>query len=49
MDVDINALLALPQKDKRRIAEKLWDSLLPNNSIVKEDIETINLLENKVG
>jgi putative addiction module component (TIGR02574 family) len=35
MPVDVNHLLSLPQNQRRKIAEKLWDSLSPNNSIVK--------------
>lgn len=29
MTVDINQLLSLPQSKRRKIAEKLWDSLSP--------------------
>ncbi|MEI9945697.1 MAG: addiction module protein [Chitinophagaceae bacterium] len=29
MAVDINKLLSLSQKERRKIAEKLWDSLSP--------------------
>ncbi len=35
MPVDINQLLSLPQSQRRRIAEKLWDSLSSDNSTVK--------------
>lgn len=47
MPVDINDLLALPQRERRRIAEKLWKSLSPNNSMVKEEKEVIDLLNKR--
>lgn len=47
MTIDINSLLNLPQKERRQIAEKLWDSLAPNNSVTKEDASTIALLESR--
>jgi len=47
MAVDINVLLALPQKEKKKIAEQLWDSLLPNNAITKEDKATLDLLDKR--
>ena len=47
MAADINALLALPKKERRQIAEKLWDSLAPETSIAKEDEATLQLLEKR--
>jgi putative addiction module component (TIGR02574 family) len=47
MTIDINSLLNLPQKERQQIAEKLWDSLSPNNSVSKEDASTITLLEKR--
>jgi len=35
MAVDIKQLLSLPQSQRRKIAEKLWDSLSPNNTTIK--------------
>jgi hypothetical protein len=35
MAVDMNQLLSLPQSQRRKIAEKLRDSLSPDNSTVK--------------
>jgi putative addiction module component (TIGR02574 family) len=45
MNVDIEQLLALPQKERRAIAEKLWSSLAPSATITKEEKEIISLLE----
>lgn len=47
MTVDLETLLALPQKQRRKIAEKLWDSLSPNNSISSETKEIIDVLETR--
>jgi putative addiction module component (TIGR02574 family) len=47
MTVDINQLLSLPQKQRRRIAEKLWDSLSPNNLTVKLSKAEESLLEQR--
>ncbi len=47
MHVDINNLLTLPSAERKKIAEKLWDSLDPINSISREDKETIKLLEKR--
>ncbi|HEX3024060.1 MAG TPA: addiction module protein [Chitinophagaceae bacterium] len=47
MAVDLETLLALPQKQRRKIAEKLWDSLSPNNSISSETKEIIDVLETR--
>ena len=47
MPVDVNQLLSLPQNQRRKIAEKLWDSLSPNNSIVKLSKQEEALLEQR--
>ena len=47
MPVDVNQLLSLPQNQRRKIAEKLWDSLSPNNSIVKLSKQEEALLEKR--
>ena len=47
MPVDINQLLSLPKNQRRKIAEKLWDSLSPNNSIVKLSKQEEALLEQR--
>lgn len=47
MQVDINNLLTLPHVERKKIAEKLWNSLDQANSITKEDKDTINLLEKR--
>ncbi len=47
MPVDVNQLLALPQSQRRKIAEKLWDSLSPNNSVVKLSKQEEALLEQR--
>ncbi len=45
--VDMKKLLSLPQKERRKIAEKLWDSLAPNKSIVALSAEEKKLLEQR--
>ena len=47
MAVDIKQLLSLPQSQRRKIAEKLWDSLAPNNSTVKLSKEEEVILEQR--
>jgi len=47
MQVDINTLLSLPESQRRKIAEKLWDSLAPAYSVSKEDEATVALLEER--
>lgn len=47
MVVDINQLLSLPQNQRRKIAEKLWDSLSPNNSTVKLSKQEESILEQR--
>ena len=43
--MDINALLALPQSERKRIAEKLWSSLSPAEELANEDEAVIALLD----
>ena len=47
MEVNIQTLLALPQKERKKIAEQLWDSLSPANTLSKEDKKTIDLLDKR--
>jgi putative addiction module component (TIGR02574 family) len=47
MAVDVNQLLALPQSQRRKIAEKLLNSLSPNNSFVKLSKQEEALLEQR--
>jgi putative addiction module component (TIGR02574 family) len=47
MAIDMNNLLTLPSGERRKIAERLWKSLAPVNSISKEEEETIALLEKR--
>jgi putative addiction module component (TIGR02574 family) len=47
MTVDINKLLSLPQKERRKIAEKLWDSLSPSKSTITLSKEEKKLLESR--
>ena len=47
MSVDIDNLLTLPVKERRKIAERLWESLSPVNSISKEEEEIISILEKR--
>jgi len=47
MPVDMNTLLSLPQRERRKIAEKLWDSLPPNNSVIELSEDEKNLLEKR--
>ena len=44
MPVDVNQLLSLPQSQRRKIAEKLWDSLSP---ITIEEKKAIALAEQR--
>ena len=44
MAVDINQLLSLPQSQRRKIAEKLWDSLSPFS---KEEKKAIAIAEQR--
>ena len=44
MAVDINQLLSLPQSQRRKIAEKLWDSLSP---FTKEEKKAMALAEKR--
>ena len=47
MAVDVNSLLALPEKERKKIAEQLWSSLAPVYTVSKEDKATIALLEQR--
>ncbi|MEO7315788.1 MAG: addiction module protein [Ginsengibacter sp.] len=47
MQIDIDNLLSLPASERKKIAEKLWNSLDPVHSISREDKENIKLLENR--
>ena len=47
MTIDINKLLSLPQNQRRKIAEKLWESLSPNKSTVKLSKEDSVLMEQR--
>jgi putative addiction module component (TIGR02574 family) len=47
MTSDINNLLTLPSKERRKIAERLWASLSPVNNISKEEQEILDLLETR--
>lgn len=45
--VDMKKLLSLPQKERRKIAEKLWDSLAPSKSIAPLSASEKKLLEQR--
>jgi len=47
MPVDVNQLLALPQGQRRKIAEKLLNSLSSNNSTVKLSKQEEAILEHR--
>ncbi len=47
MAIDMNNLLTLTSGERRKIAERLWKSLTPVNSISNEEQETISLLEKR--
>ena len=40
-------LLALPDREKRMLAKKLWKSLSDNTAVVKEDEELIKLINKR--
>lgn len=46
MAVDINQLLSLPQNQRRKIAEKLWDSLSPL-TLTKDEKKAIAIAEER--
>jgi putative addiction module component (TIGR02574 family) len=46
MAVDIEALLALPNEERKEVAEKLWESLSPE-SVISEEDEMISALLDK--
>jgi putative addiction module component (TIGR02574 family) len=47
MSIDINELLSLPQRERRKIAEKLFTSLSPNNSVEKLSKEEEEILRSR--
>jgi putative addiction module component (TIGR02574 family) len=47
MTSDINNLLTLSSRERRKIAERLWASLSPVNNISKEEQEILDLLEKR--
>ncbi len=47
MAIDINKLLSLPQRERRKIAEKLFTSLSPNTSIEKLSKKEEEILEKR--
>jgi putative addiction module component (TIGR02574 family) len=47
MPVNINTLLALPRSERKKIAEKLFQSLSPNNSSVKISKQEEAVLEKR--
>jgi putative addiction module component (TIGR02574 family) len=48
MSVDIDNLLSLPQKERRKIAEKLWSSLSPTHSFYKTTVEEKKILTDRI-
>lgn len=49
MEVNIETLLALPQRERKKIAEQLWDSLSPTNTLSKEDKKIVDMLDKRWG
>ena len=47
MAYNTKELLALPNKEKKILAKKLWKSLAENHSVVKEDPSIISLLNKR--
>ena len=47
MAIDLNELLALPEVERKIIAEKLWISLSPSHAESTEEKEIIDLLEER--
>jgi chemotaxis regulatin CheY-phosphate phosphatase CheZ len=45
--IDINELLSLPQRERRKIAEKLLTSLSPNTSVDKLSKEEEKILQKR--
>jgi|GEM_PF-1854456 len=43
--VNMNKLLSLPQKERRKIAEKLWESLVPSRTVSNLSDSEKKLLE----
>jgi len=47
MAYNTKELLALPDKEKRVLAKKLWKSLAENHSVVKEDPAIIRMVNKR--
>ena len=47
MTYSTKQLLALPDKEKRLLAKKLWGSLSENNSPAKEDQQLMKALDKR--
>ena len=47
MSINIDNLLSLPRNERKKIAEKLFQSLSPNNSFVKISKQEEALLEKR--
>ena len=47
MSYSTEQLLALPDKEKRLLAKKLWSSLGENNTPVKEDQQMMQVLDKR--
>lgn len=47
MSYSTEQLLALPDKEKRLLAKKLWSSLGENNTPVKEDQQMMQVLHKR--
>ncbi len=47
MAIDMNELLSLPQRERRKIAEKLLTSLSPNTSVDKLSKEEEEILQKR--
>ena len=48
MAVDIEALLALPNEERKEVAEKSWESLSPESFISEEDEKITSLLDKRL-
>ncbi len=49
MAIDIEALLALHNEERKEVAEKLWESLSPESVISEEDERITSLLDKRWG
>jgi putative addiction module component (TIGR02574 family) len=47
MAYNIDELLSLPVRERRKISEKLFSSLPESNSLTEEDKETIKMLDKR--